>query len=105
MELPVPAVEEIFRLKFKPFSPLPANFVSDSVKQICLDAEIEGHPSLRDSKRHCKHWHKSALKDFLEETASGLKPGEQLYLTQIDDDEKEKIDRVCTRYNSWLLRS
>ena len=102
MKLPVPAVEEIFRLKIKPFSPLTLKFVSDSVTQICLDEEIKGNPPLRDSKRN---WHESALKDFLEETASGLKADEQLYLRQIDDDEKEKINRVCTRYSSWLLRS
>ena len=102
MKLPVPAVEEIFRLKIKPFSPPTLKFVSDSVTQICLDAEINGHPPLRDSKRN---WHESALKDFLEETASGLKADKRLYLTQIDDAEQEKIDRVCTRYSSWLLRS
>ena len=102
MDLSNPAVQEILHLKIYPLSSVAQSNVSTRVTEICMKEQKEGYPALR---RSLGEWNRSALNDFLRRTASGLSDLEQRRLTQIGDAEQEIIDRVCTKYSSWLLRS
>ena len=96
------AVEEILHLKIRPLSTVAQPNVSRRVTDICNKEQKEGYPALRHSSGK---WDRSKLDNFLLRTASGLSDDEQRHLTQIGGAEQEIIDRVCTQYSSWLLRS
>ena len=99
MELSTSAVSEIFFLKLNPLSRKAQGTVSDTVREICLREQKEYHSTLRSS---LGAWNKPALKAFLERTAKGLSDDERWSLIQIGDAEQGIINRVCTRYSSWL---
>ena len=96
------AVQEILRLKIKPLSSVARGSLSQRVTEICMKEQKDGYPALR---RSSGEWNRSALNDFLKRTARGLSDDAQRKLTLIDDAEQEIIDRVRTKYSSWLLRS
>ncbi len=102
MDLSNLAVQEILHLKIHHLSTVAQQNVSRRVADICNEEKEEGFPALRHSSGE---WNRSALNDFLRKTASGLSDDEQRHLTHIGGAEQEIIDRVCTRYSSWLLRS
>ena len=101
MGLPFLAIEEILRLKLQTHTPLMSK-LSVRVTEVCTKEQQDGYPALR---RSSGEWNRPALNDFLKRTASGLSESAQSYLTHIGDAEQEIIDRVCTGYTSWPVRS
>lgn len=101
MDLSASAIQEILRLKIYPLSSVAQHNIGSRISQICIKEQKEHHLSL---KRSTGEWKRSAVDDFLRETARDLSDDEQRSLTQIGDEEQEIIDRVCTKYRSWLMR-
>ncbi len=102
MGLTYSAVQEILHLKLQPLTHVAENNLDNRVSELCHKEQQKGYPALRHSSGE---WNSAALNDFLGRKAMGLSDHEQWHLIHIGEAEQAIIDRVCTKYSSWLLHS
>ena len=99
--LTYPSVQEILHLKFQHLTCTAQSKLEERVTDIGSQEQQKGNPLRHSSGK----WNESALDDFLMRKARDLSDYEQWHLTHIGEAEQKIFDRVCTKYNSWLLRS